>query len=123
MYIDLIIKIKNAQRAGQNSLKTFYSKMDLAIAEILAENKYLAGVEKKGRLPKRILEIKINEHKTINGIKLISRPSRRIYASYQNLKPVRQGYGLGIISTSKGIMTTKEAKKQKVGGQLLFEIW
>lgn len=122
MYIDLLIKIKNAQKAGHESLKTYYSKMDLAIAEILAVHKYIAGVEKKGRMPKRTLEIRLGNN-PIDDIKVVSRPSKKVYIGYKDLKTVRQGYGLGVISTSKGIMTTKEAKKHKVGGQLLFEIW
>jgi len=71
------------------------------------------------------LKLKYDEEKrgAIRGIKLVSKPSRKLYTGYRQLRPVRQGYGVGIISTPKGIMTVKEAKKQKVGGQLLFEIW
>ena len=126
MYTDLLIKIKNSQQARKDSFKTYYSKMDLAIAEILTRQKYIKAVEKKGRLPKRVLEIFLNEPdkgKPIQGIKFISIPSRRIYASYKDLKSVKQGFGMGIISTPKGVMTTKEARKQKVGGQILLEIW
>ena len=126
MYTDLLIKIKNAQQAKKESLKTSYSKMDLAIAEILAANKYVEAVEKKGRLPKRAIEIKLkyeNGEGAISGIKFISRPSRKIYIGYKDLRSVRQGYGLGVISTSRGLMTVKEAKKSRVGGQFLFEIW
>ena len=126
MYTDLLIKIKNAQQAKKESLKTSYSKMDLAIAEILAANKYVEAVEKKGRLPKRAIEIKLkyeNGEGAISGIKFISRPSRKIYTGYKDLRSVRQGYGLGVISTSRGLMTVKEAKKSRVGGQFLFEIW
>ena len=126
MYTDLLIKIKNAQQARKDSLKTYYSKMDLAIAEILAHQKYIKSVEKKGRLPKRVLEIFLNEPgkgKAIQDVRFISIPSRRIYTKYKDLKSVKQGFGMGIISTPKGVMTTKEAKKQKVGGQILLEIW
>ena len=126
MYTDLLIKIKNAQQAKKESIKTAYSKMDLVIAEILAANKYIKSVEKKGRMPKRAIEIKlryVDGQGTISGLKFISKPSRRIYVGYKTLRPVRQGYGLGVISTPNGIMTTRNAKKAKVGGQLLFEIW
>lgn len=126
MYIDLLTKIKNAQQAGKESLKVPYTKMDMKIAELLAANKFIAAAEKKGRMPKRIIEIELkydNGQGAISGIKLISKPSRRLYSGYRNLKPVKHGYGLGVISTPKGIMTTTEARKSKVGGQLLFEIW
>jgi len=126
MYIDLITRIKNAQAVKKESLKLPFSNMDLAVAEILARRGYLDDAQKKGRLPKRVIEIKLkyeNGRGVITGVKIVSRPSRRIYAGYQELRPVRQGYGLGVISTSKGVMTYKEASQQKLGGQRLFEIW
>ena len=59
----------------------------------------------------------------IEGTRILSKPSRRLYTGYKDIKPVRQGYGLLILSTPKGVMDGKSAKKQKLGGQLLFEIW
>jgi small subunit ribosomal protein S8 len=123
MYINLLIKIKNAQAAGKNSLKVSYSKMDLAIAELLLKQGYLKNVESKGKTNKRMIEIDLKEGKAIKGIKLISRPSRRIYAGYKDIKSVKGGFGMGVVSTPKGIMSDKEVRKQKVGGQLLFQIW
>lgn len=126
MYIDLLTKIKNAQRAGKERLKVVYTNNDNAVAELLAKAGFIESVAKKGRLPKRILEIRPkyeNEQGAITDIKFISRPSRHIYIGYRDLRSVRQGYGLGVISTPQGIMTTKEARKMKVGGELLFEIW
>ncbi len=126
MYTDLLIKIKNAQKAKKETVKTAYSGMDLAIAQILAENKFIESAEKKGRMPKRIIEIKLKYKDgggIIEEIKFVSKPSRRIYAGYRDLKKVRQGYGLGVISTPQGIMSFKDARKAKVGGVILFEIW
>jgi len=126
MYIDLLTKIKNAQAAEKEGLKVNYSNMDFVIAELLAEHKFIEGVSKKGRMPKRIMEIKLkynDKRGVIRGVRFISKPSREIYIGYKEIKPVRQGYGLSVISTSKGIMSGKKAKKIKLGGQLLFEIW
>ena len=126
MYIDLITKIRNAQQAKLAMVKTFYSKMDLDVAEILAKKGFVASVSKKGRMPKRSIEILLkpdDERATINGVRFLSKPSRRIYKGYKEFGPVKQGYGIAVVSTSKGIMTTKEARKEKVGGQILFEIW
>jgi len=126
MYNDFLIKIKNAQKARLESIKVPYSNMDWAIAELLATAKYIDSAEKKGRMPKRIIEINlryVDGQGAISGMNIISKPSRRLYAGYKELKSVRQGYGIGFISTPKGIMTNKEARKAKVGGQLLFEIW
>lgn len=127
MYLDLLIQIKNAQQARKDSLKVPYSNLDFAVAELLAKHNYLDSVAKKGRMPKRIIEIKPKYDPkgqgAINGVRTLSKPSRRLYVGYQELRPVKQGYGLSVVSTSKGIMTGKDARKEKVGGQLLFEIW
>ena len=59
----------------------------------------------------------------IRGVKRVSKPSRRVYISYKDARPVKSGYGLAIITTPKGILTDSEARKEKVGGELLFNIW
>ena len=97
--------------------------MDLAIAEFLLKHGFLKNVEVKGKLPKQVIEIDLKDEKAIKGLKLVSRPSRRIYSGCKNIKRVKSGYGIGVISTSKGIMGDQDARKQKLGGQVLFEIW
>lgn len=126
MYIDLLTKIKNAQQVKKEFTKIPYSKNKERIAEILAENKFVDGFEKKGRSPKKVLAIKLkyeNGEGAITGIKFLSKPSRHLYAGYKDIKLVKSGYGILVISTPKGIMTGKEARKQKVGGEMLFQIW
>lgn len=126
MYIDLLIKVKNAQKAKKEFLKLPYSNLDFAVAELLAKNNYVDSAAKKGRLPKRIIEVKLkytDGQGAISGLRILSKPSRRLYAGYSEFRKIRQGYGTAVVSTSKGLMTTKDAKKQKIGGQLLFEIW
>ena len=126
MYINTLIQLKNAQQVKKAKIKVPYSNMDLAVLEVLAKNKFVDEVAKKGRMPKRVIEVKLrydNDQGAIGGIKLTSKPSRKMYAGYKDLRSVRQGFGIGVVSTSKGIMTTKQARKEKVGGQLLFEIW
>jgi len=125
-YISLLTKIKNAQAVKKESIKVPYSKLDEEIVSVLVKNNYLDSFEKKGRNPKRILDIKLKYNDgggTVSGVKLLSRPSRRLYIGYKEIRPVRHGYGLLVLSTPKGIMTGTEAKKAKVGGQTLFEIW
>lgn len=123
MYIDLLIRIKNAQAAGRDYLKIPYSKMDKEIANILEKQGFLKKVEMKGRLPKKILKIYLNPKRPIKGLKFLSRPSIGRYSGYRDLKPVKGGYGLLVLSTPKGIMSGSQARKEKVGGKLLFEIW
>ena len=127
MYLNLLTKIKNAQAVKKESVKLPYSEMDFLIAELLTKHKWLDGAFKKGRVPKRVLEVKLRYDKegkgVIQGVNVLSKPSRRLYAGYKDLRPVRQGYGLFLISTPKGIMDGKSARQQKLGGQLLFQIW
>ncbi len=127
MYLNLLTKIKNAQAVKKESIKLPYSEMDFVIAELLTKHKWLDGAFKKGRVPKRVLEVKLRYDKegkgVIQGVNVLSKPSRRLYAGYKDLRPVRQGYGLLLISTPKGIMDGKSARQQKLGGQLLFQIW
>jgi small subunit ribosomal protein S8 len=127
MYTDFLTKIKNAQQAKHLSLKTGYSKMDLKIAEVLSKYGFIKEVSKKGRLPKRIIEVELKYDKEgnggISGLKFVSIPSRKIYSGYKDLRNVKQGYGISVVSTPSGVMAGVEARKKKLGGQVLFEIW
>ncbi len=126
MYINLLTQIKNAQAVKKESIKFPYSKMDEKVLDVLKANGYVGDFEKKGKGTKRILEIylKRKDNETgIEGIKFISKPSRRIYIGYGKIRPVKHGYGLNVFSTPKGILTGREARKNKVGGEILFEIW
>ncbi len=126
MYINLLTKIKNAQAAKLQGLKSPFSRMDFAIAELLAKLKYIESAEKKGRAPKRIIDIKlryVDGRGSIAGLEFLSKPSRRLYISCKDIKPTLQGYGLMVVSTSKGVMASGEARKNKVGGVMLFKIW
>ena len=127
MYTNVLTMVKNAQAAKKESLKVPFSNMDLVVLELLHKYGFVAGVNKKGRMPKRVIEVvlKYDEKKSgaIRGIAHLSVPSRRMYVGAKELRPVKQGYGLGVISTPKGIMAYHEAKKANVGGELLFEIW
>ncbi len=126
MYTDVLTKIRNAQAAKLPNVKLSFSGMDLAILEILATRGYVASVEKKGRNPKRVIDVTlkyVDGRGVIRGVRFVSVPSRRIARGYRELRPTLQGYGMSLISTPKGIMTGEDAKKQKLGGMILFEIW
>ncbi len=126
MHYDLLAKIQNAERAKKESTTTRFSKFDFAVAKILKEEGYVGEVLKKTIGKLEYLEIKMPKGKKareINGFKIISKPSRHLYVGAQNLKSVRQGYGTAVVSTSKGVMSGKDARKNNVGGEYLFEIW
>lgn len=124
---ELIIGIKNAGKAGGVSVKLPHSNLKFAIAEVLKKEGFVKAVSKIGKAPKRILEVEIAyKGKNIPKIKdvvRVSKLSKRIYNGVSDIKAVKGGHGLAILSTSNGIMTDKEAKKAKVGGEVLFKIW
>ena len=127
MYTDLITRIRNAQQAKKEFVKLMFSNSNFAIAELLARKHFVESAAKKGRLPKRVIEIKLRYDKdgkgAIAGARFVSKSSLRKYIGYKDLRGVKQGFGISVISTPQGIMTGSEARKAKVGGELLFEIW
>ncbi|OGY99255.1 MAG: 30S ribosomal protein S8 [Candidatus Liptonbacteria bacterium RIFCSPLOWO2_01_FULL_52_25] len=126
MYYDLLARIQNAERAGKESVIGRFSKLSFAVARILKDEGYVGEVHKKsvGKLDHiEIRLLKGAKARAITGFKIISKPSRRLYVTAQNLRSVRQGHGTAVISTSKGVMTGKEAKKNNIGGEYLFEVW
>ncbi len=124
---DLLIRIKNAQGAKRQIVEMPFSKVKLAIAKLLAAEGLVEGVERKGIKPKERLEIKLKYDQdgrpAITQARRVSKPGKRLYGRAKRLKQVKQGYGLAIISTSRGLMTEKEAKKKKLGGEILCEVW
>jgi small subunit ribosomal protein S8 len=95
----------------------------MSIAELLVSHGYIASATKKGRGAKRVIDITLKEEPAIHGIRFVSTPSRSIYAGYRKIRPVKGGHGMAVLTTSYGILTGEMARKQKVGGKVLFEIW
>jgi len=127
MYWDSIIRVKNGLERGYERVKVPYSRFDMDIFESLAKEGYIESASRKGRGVKRIIDVKLKYNgegkPAISGVKFISRPSRRMYSGYKDIKSSRQGFGHYLLSTPEGVLTDSEAKKKKVGGQVLFEIW
>ena len=89
MYTNVLTQLKNAQQAKKERIRVPYSKMDMAVLEVLAKSGYLSEASKKGRLPKRIIEIKLKYEDgkgVISGIKFVSKPSRKLYVGYKELR-------------------------------------
>ncbi len=123
---DMMIRIKNAGDAGKLSAAMPYSKMRLAVATVLQKAGYLSNVAKKGKKEGKVLEVGIayeGKNPRISGVSFVSKLSRRVYFGVRDITPVRQGYGDLVLTTPKGIMTGKEAKRERVGGEALFKIW
>lgn len=123
---DMLIRIKNAQIVGQPVVRLPFSRLKFNLAQILEKEGFLGKIEKKGKDIHKYIKIDLkynNNSPAVSDVKRISKPSQRIYLKKEMVKPVKQGYGIAIISTSKGLMTNKEARKQKLGGELMCEIW
>lgn len=123
---DMLTQIRNSQAVLKPETRVSFSKLKYKIAKILEEEGFVEKVLRKGRGPKRFIKIvlKYEDKKgAISGLKRISKPGQRIYLSAKKLRPVRGGYGIAIISTSKGLMTDKEARKKRLGGEVICEVW
>ena len=128
---DMFNQIRNAQAVGHLTVEIPYSKLKYEIAKILEKEKFIEKVGKpKGkntpRSKKKVFEIVLKYAEklpAISGIKRVSKSGQRIYLKAKDLRPVRSGYGINIISTPKGLMTGKDARKQKLGGEVIAEIW
>ena len=124
---DMLTRIRNANDAKHETVDIPASNMKKAIAQILLDEGYIKGfkVTDDGKQGVITITLKYGEgkQKIIRGLKRVSKPGLRIYAASQDLPRVRNGLGIAIISTSRGIMTDKAARKENVGGEVLAFVW
>ncbi len=124
---DMLTRIRNANSSKHESVTVPASNMKKAIAQILLEEGYIKGYQVTEDGKQGMIEIALkygaNKEKAISGLKRVSKPGLRVYASKEDLPRVYRGLGIAIISTSKGIMTDKKARLANVGGEVLAFIW
>ena len=120
---DMLTIIRNGQKAEHKSVIIPLSKIKLEIARILKKENYIEDYKKSGKNGKKSLEIDLKYPVAITEIKRVSRSGQRIYVKADKIKQFKSGYGISVISTPKGLMTSKEAKKAGLGGEVLLEIW
>ncbi len=124
---EMLNTIKNAGRASKASVVIPYSNLRHAIADCLSKQNYVGAIAKKtDKKDKPVLEIGISydgKFPRVTNVERISKPSRRIYMKAKELRPVKNGSGLLVVSTPKGVLTGDEARKELVGGEVLFKIW
>ncbi|GAB4304519.1 MAG: 30S ribosomal protein S8 [Myxococcota bacterium] len=124
---DFLTRIRNGISAGFTQVRIPMSKQKLAIAELLRKEGYLAdvGVDDAGNHKEIVVRLKYDENRecVIKGLKRLSKPGRRLYVSAGDIPKTLDGYGITIVSTSHGILTDKEARKQNIGGEALASIW
>lgn len=125
---DMINSINNAQAVCKEQIVVFpYSNFKFNILQVLKDEGFILDVQKKGRLASRriVVDLKYDENQAplISKIKIVSKQGQRIYSKASELKNVKSGYGISIISTPKGLLTNKEARKQKLGGEIICQLW
>lgn len=125
---DLLTRIRNAQIAKHDVVSVPYSKLKHGLIKVLYDEGYVGpfrAVEGDGG--RKSLEIKLRyadkKQPILNCLDRVSKPGRRVYLGYNDLKPVRSGLGITVLSTPKGILTDRQAREEKVGGELLCRIW
>lgn len=122
--IDLIIRIKNGYLSRRETITTPSSRFKTEILNKLQDLGFIESYKKEEDINYITIKLKYESGMpAFTDVKLYSKPGRRWYVSVNDLKPVLSGMGYSLISTSKGILTNKEAKKEKIGGELLFDIW
>ena len=124
---DMLTRIRNANSAKHETVDVPVSNMKTAIADILLEEGYIKGYEiiddgKQGMIH-ITLKYGANKEKVISGLQRVSKPGLRVYAGRDELPRVLKGLGIAIVSTSKGIMTDKKARAEKIGGEVLAFVW
>mgnify|MGYP005841591835 CR=1 FL=1 len=124
---DMLTRIRNGLSARKNSVEVPSSKMKIEICKILKEEGYIQNFKETDNEKQGILTIDLkylpSGKSCIDGIEKISRPGRRLYKGKDELEPVLNGLGVAIISTSKGIMTDREAREKNVGGEIVLKVW
>ncbi|MDR0397683.1 MAG: 30S ribosomal protein S8 [Candidatus Nomurabacteria bacterium] len=123
---DVITRIRNAIMVGKNEIRAPHSKLKQAVLEQLKQAGYIADVEVEAGKPRDVLHVTINnpgEKAVITEIARVSSPGRRVYVGADEIPKIKSGRGIVLISTSKGVVTGGEAKKQRLGGELLIKVY
>ena len=123
---NMLNSIKNAGAVKLPSVTVPHANLSFAVAELLSREGYVGSVTKKGKKTRKFIEIGILHDGTrprVTSVKRISKPSKRVYMGVGDVRPVRQGHGLLVLSTPKGLMTGSEARKEHVGGEAMFIVW
>ena len=123
---DMLNQIRNAKAVAKQEVSIPFSKVKYEIAKILAQENFIGEVKTvvKGKVKTMKIVLKYdNGVSKILDLKRVSKPGQRIYAKVSEIKKVKGGYGISVVSTSKGLMTNKEAHKLKLGGEVICEVW
>lgn len=120
---DILVRIKNATMVGKKVAEIPKSKFAISVLEVLKSKGFIVDYEILGREISVKLKYGENGLSAISDVRIYSRPGRRWYIQVEEMRPVRSGTGIMVVSTPRGVMTTVDAKKMNVGGELICEVW
>ena len=120
---DMATRMRNAQMAGHTTVKVPYTKVKESVLQLLVAKTYIKSVQviKEGKFEE--LEVVFNESRPALNIKRVSKPGQRIYKQASELRPLKRGYGIYVVSTSQGVIAGYEAHKKGIGGEIMLEVY
>ena len=123
---DLLTRIRNSVSVRQLEVLVPASKMKVSLLNVLQAEGFIEGYERISKKPQDVLKINlkyVEGYSVIRGLRKISKPSRRVYQGFRDIKPVQNGMGVAVISTSQGVLSDRECRGRSLGGEILFEVW
>lgn len=120
---DFLTRLRNTSHARRKQLTVKSSRMIKAIAELLVTKRFIEGFDEQTEGPYTSLDIRLRAERDPLELKRVSKPGQRIYVGHDEIKRVRNGLGMAIISTNRGILSGEDAKKEKVGGEFICEVY
>jgi len=124
---DMLTRVRNASQAKHTTVEMPFSKIKLALAKILEQEGYIAGFEIREDGKRKILQLQLKydaqRRPVVSGLRRVSRPGLRVYAGMHDIPRILGGVGTVVVSTNRGVMTGREARRRHLGGELIAEIW
>ncbi|HUJ79022.1 MAG TPA: 30S ribosomal protein S8 [Nitrospiria bacterium] len=124
---DMLIRITNALQRRYQTVEVPQSRLNMQIAAVLRDEGFVEAVNVTPGKPRAMMNIRLkylaDEEPVIHGLKRVSRPGRRVYSGYQDLKPIEGGIGIMILSTPAGVLTDHQSRQRRVGGEVLCQVW
>jgi small subunit ribosomal protein S8 len=124
---DMLTRIRNAVRIEKSQVELPLSKVKKGVADVLKREGYIWDWSEVESKPSNVLKLDLkygpNGERVIRHIKRVSKPGRRVYSCARDLKPILQGLGISVVSTSRGVVSDREARQRNLGGEVLCEIW
>lgn len=123
---DFLTRIRNGLAVGQSEIAVPHSRLKQHLAELMVKNGYLLGVKVEGQVPEKVLQLQLSSAdmpSSITRLERVSKPGRRVYVGYQSIPRVKNGRGLLVLSTSQGLLTDRSARRAKIGGEIICQIY